>query len=96
LVQLPVISEAREHHIVYNFPHFHVLAATGLYLLGTCIGPLFSSHRMVRLFGVAATLSFMVTYVFYAVWLISVWCFFASLLSCVVLLHFSPTLDPQD
>lgn len=88
LVRLPVISEVKGQHIVYIFPHFHVVAATGLYLLGTCVGPLFSSHRMVRLFGLAATLSFMATYVFYATWFISVWCFFASVLSSIVLLFF--------
>jgi hypothetical protein len=89
LVRLPVISEVRGQHIVYIFPHFHVVAATGLYLLGTCVGPLFSSHRLVRLFGLAATLSFIATYAFYATWFISVWCFFAGILSSVVLLFFS-------
>lgn len=88
LVRLPVISEVQGHHIVYIFPHFHVVAATGLYLLGTCVGPLFSSHRMVRLFGAAATLSFIATYIFYSTWFISVWCFFAGVLSCIVVLHF--------
>jgi uncharacterized membrane protein len=77
LARLPAISEVSGQHIVYIFPHFHVMASTGLYLLSTCIGPLFSSHRMVRLCGLAATLSFMATYVFYATWFISVWCFFA-------------------
>jgi positive regulator of sigma E activity len=88
LVRLPVTSEVRGAHIVYIFPHFHVVAATGLYLLGTCVGPLFSSHRMVQLFGMAATLSFCATYAFYATWFISVWCFFAGALSCIVLLQF--------
>jgi hypothetical protein len=89
LVRLQVTSAVQGHHMVYVFEHFHVLAATGLYLLGTCIGPLISSHRSVRLFGVAATLSFMATYAFYATWFISVWCFFAGVLSGVVLLYFT-------
>lgn len=89
LVRLKVTSAVQGHHMVYVFEHFHVLAATGLYLLGTCVGPLFSSHRSVKLFGVAATLSFMVTYAFYATWFISVWCFFAGILSSVVLLYFT-------
>jgi uncharacterized membrane protein (DUF2068 family) len=33
-------------------------------------------------------LSFIVAYGFYALWLISVWCFFAAVLSGVVWLHF--------
>jgi len=35
-----------------------------------------------------ATVSLGITYVFYGVWFISVWCFFAALLSALVLLHF--------
>lgn len=97
LVRLPVTSEVRGEHMVYVFEHFHVMAATGLYLLGTCVGPLLSSHRWVRLFGAAATLSFMATYASYATWFISVWCFFAGILSSVVLLYFidkSPARAP--
>jgi len=89
LVRLPVTSMVQGQHMVYVFEHFHVLAATGLYLLGTCVGPLFSSQRRVQLFGVAATLSFMVTYAFYVTWFISVWCFFAGILSSLVLLYFT-------
>jgi hypothetical protein len=42
----------------------------------------------VRLFGLLATLSLLVTAMFYSQWFISVWCFFAALLSSVILLHF--------
>ena len=42
---------------------------------------------MVRLFGVLALLSFASVYYFYAAWFISVWCFFAALLSITILLH---------
>lgn len=91
LVRLPVNCEVQGHHIVYIFPHFHVVAATGLYLLGTCVGPLVSSHPMVRLFGLFVTLSFIATYVFYATWFISVWCFFAGVLSMLVWFFFSRT-----
>ena len=39
-------------------------------------------------FGVLALLSFGAAYAFYATWFISVWCFFAALLSAVIYLHF--------
>lgn len=52
--------------------------------------PLLSSHRTVQLFGVVAVLSFAAAYWFYTRWFISVWCFFAALLSVVVYLHFAP------
>ena len=88
LVRLPVVSQVQGRHITYYFPHFHQFAATGLYLLGACVGPLFSSHRVVRVFGMAACLSLVATYFFYTTWFISVWCFFAAILSGLVFLHF--------
>ena len=88
LVRFPIVAEVKGHHIVYIFPHFHALHAMGLYLLSTCISSLFSSHRLVKLFGAAAFLSFLLAYAVYATWFISVWCFFAALLSGILLLHF--------
>ena len=88
LVRFPIVAEVTGHHIVYISPHFHALHAMGLYLLGTCISNLFSSHRIVKLFGVAAFVSFMLAYAIYATWFISVWCFFAAILSWIVLLYF--------
>jgi len=60
-----------------------------LYLLSTALSPVLSTHRMVKLFGVLALLSFGAAYAFYATWFISVWCFFAALRSPVVYLHFA-------
>ena len=88
LVRLPLVAQVTGRHIAYLSPHFYAVEAMTLYLLGTCLSSLFSSHRSVRLFGVAAFLSFMAAYAFYATWFISVWCFFAAVLSCIVLLHF--------
>ncbi|MGE3296695.1 MAG: hypothetical protein AB7I68_05015 [Porticoccaceae bacterium] len=48
----------------------------------------FSSHQAVVMFGVVALLSFIVAYGFHAMWFISVWCFFAAILSGLVYLHF--------
>ena len=58
-----------------------------LYLLSTTVSPIFSTHRIVKIFGVLALLSFAAAYFFYAAWFISVWCFFAAILSVSVLLH---------
>ena len=59
-----------------------------LYLMSTTLSPFLSTHRTVKLFGVLALSSFAAAYAFYATWFISVWCFFAVLLSAVVYLHF--------
>jgi hypothetical protein len=43
----------------------------------------------VQVFGALVLLSFGAAYYFYATWFISVWCFFAALLSTVIYLHFA-------
>lgn len=86
----PVVAHLQEQHIAYAFSHTHIVSATLLYLLGTCVAPLLSSHASVRAFGVAAMVSAALAYAVYSTWFISVWCFFAGLLSCIVLLHFLP------
>ena len=59
-----------------------------LYGLATCASSLVSSHRTVRWFGVATALSLAAASAFYAAWFTSVWCFFAAVLSFIVLLQF--------
>ncbi len=89
LVGFPVVSRPTGQHIEYVSPHFFAAATMTLYLLSTALSPLLSTHRMAQVFGVLALLSFAAAYGFYATWFISVWCFFAALLSVVVYLHFA-------
>jgi hypothetical protein len=58
-----------------------------LYLLATTVSPILSTHRLMKVFGVLALLAFAAAYYFDATWFISVWCFFAAILSVVVYLH---------
>ncbi|MEO6623686.1 MAG: DUF6629 family protein [Burkholderiaceae bacterium] len=88
LVAYPVVSRPTGQHIEYISPHFFVLAAMTLSLASTTLSPLLSTHRTVKLFGLLALASFATAYFFYATWFISVWCFFAALLSAVIYLHF--------
>ena len=88
LFAFPVVSRPIGRHIEYVSPYFFAAATMTLYLLSTTLSSLLSSHRMVRVFGVLALLSFGAAYAFYATWFISVWCFFAALLSAVIYLHF--------
>jgi len=91
LVQMlhqPVVAQIEAMHIRYIFHHYRQGIATVLYLLSACIAPMLSSHRPMRIFGVAATLSMTLAFVVYEAWFISVWCFFAALLSATILLQF--------
>ncbi|HEX2797224.1 MAG TPA: DUF6629 family protein [Immundisolibacter sp.] len=88
LVLFSVRAEAIGGHIQYVSPHFYAPVVMGAYLAATCISLFFSSHKAVVAFGVVALLSFLAAYGFYTVWFISVWCFFAAMLSGVVYLYF--------
>lgn len=90
LVAFPVVSRPTGQHIEYVSPHFFAAVAMTLYLLSTAVSLLLSTQRTVKLFGALSLLSFGAAYYFYAIWFISVWCFFAALLSVVVYLHFLP------
>ena len=93
LFAFPIISRPTGQHIEYVSPHFFAAITMSMYLLSTTITPLLSTHRMVQVFGLLALLSFGAAYYFYAIWFISVWCFFAALLSTVVYLHFLPRFN---
>ncbi len=87
IVRFPVTSEVDEH-IVYVSPHFYKVPVMVLYLAATCVGSFFSSHKLINIFGALALLLFMVAYWFHTVALLSIWCFFAAILSAVIYLHF--------
>ena len=88
LVVFPIVSRPTCQHIEYVSPHFFATATMTLYLMATTVSAILSTHRLVKVFGVLALLSFAATYFIYTTWFISVWCFFAALLSSVVYLHF--------
>jgi hypothetical protein len=87
IIRYPITSEIREH-IVYVFPHFHIPPVLALYIAATCVSALFSSQRIVNLFGALAFVLFVVAFWFYYVAFFSVWCFFAAILSVVIFLYF--------
>ena len=91
LITSPVVAEVDGHHIVrhivYVSPHFFLAPVMVLYLAATCVSCFVSSHPFVRLFGVLALVSFIAAYLVYARALVSVWCFFAAVLSLIIYLH---------
>ena len=90
MFNFPVTSRPTEHHVEYVLPHYFGAATMTLYMMASSVSLILSTHNMVKLFGVLAVLSFIVAYAFYAAWFISVWCFFAGLMSCVVGFYFYP------
>jgi hypothetical protein len=66
IVRYPVTSEVHGH-MVYVLPYVKEQPVLEFYLAATCVAPLFSSHRIINIFGVLALLLFMVAYWFYTV-----------------------------
>lgn len=82
-----IVARPIGQHIEYDAPHLYIPAVMALYLAATTLSLLLSSHGRVRLFGALAFASSVLAYMAYDRWFISVWCFFAALLSVVVCLH---------
>ena len=87
IVTRPVVAEIAGSHIIYVSTHFYVMPVTVVYLAATCVSCFFSSHGFVRLFGALALLSFIAAYLIHVMAVVSIWCFFAAILSLLIYLH---------
>ena len=87
IVQYPVTSQVLGRHIVYESPHFYVLTVMALYLVATCVSSLVSSNRIIQVFGALSLVSFLAAYAIHVETLVSVWCFFAAVLSFIVYVY---------
>ncbi len=83
----PVLAAVVGNHVVYPSPHFHLIPVMVLYVAATCVSCLVSSHRFVKLFGLLAFASFVAAYIVAVQALVSIWCFFAAILSLLIYVH---------
>lgn len=89
IVRFPVTARVRGDSISYDSPHFYIAVVLVGYLLATCIGGLFSSHWCINVFGVLAFILAIVAALVSIATFVSVWCFYAAILSLLIYLHFS-------
>ncbi len=87
IVATPMVAKVVGKHIVYDSPHFYILPVMIFYLAATCVSCFFSSHGFVKLFGGLMLLSFIAAYIIHVWALVSIWCFFAAILSLLIYLH---------
>lgn len=87
LFYYPVNAIAQSHHIKYDleFPPSLKWISGLLYIVAAVFSPFISSIKWVRLFGCILLISYLITRIFYRDYLVSVWCYFAAVLSLVVL-----------
>jgi hypothetical protein len=73
-------------HVNYKlyYPHQYYPVLGLLYLLPIIVPPISSSVAEIRLIGILLLLSFIITKLFFHDEVISVWCFFAALISSIV------------
>jgi hypothetical protein len=84
----PVVAHVVKHSIAYHSPHLYPFATITLYLAATCGSCLVSSHKIINIFGVFLLASFAIAAWFYTETFFSVWCFFAAILSAIILWYF--------
>lgn len=89
LIRFPVTAHVHGQSIFYESPHFYSGVMLVGYLLATCATGLFSSHRCIKIFGALAFVFAVAAYLVSAQTFVSVWCFFAAVLSVLIYLHFS-------
>lgn len=82
-----VEAEIHERHIRYtlNFPIGLALISSVFYFIPTVLPLFVSSFRRMWVLGLAILLSFIAAKIYFEAHLISVWCFFAAVISIVVL-----------
>ncbi len=84
-----VTSEIINKSIAYNNSHFYGYWVLGFYFSATILSCFFSSKKIINIFGVLVFFSALTAYWFYSVSFVSVWCFFAAIVSFMVYFYFS-------
>ncbi len=82
-----ITPKIENYHIQYyiDFPESFILPAFIAYITATIIPPFISTVKRVNMLGVSLFLSCLVTLMFFTQYLVSVWCFFAAIISGVIL-----------
>ncbi len=89
LIRFPVTAHVHGQSIFYDSSHFFILGVLVIYLLATCASGMFSSHRCINAFGLSAFVLAIAAYQVSVATFVTVWCFFAAVLSLLVYAHFS-------
>jgi hypothetical protein len=86
LLSYPVEAKIAGQHISYgqDYPDALDNYSGALYILATVVPAFFSPIKYMKFLGTAIFISYIITQVFYSGYIVSVWCFFASVISIIV------------
>lgn len=87
LISFPVEAQVQGYHIAYiqQYPAAISRYCGFLYVVATVAPPLFSRIKRMWILGTTIFISYVITTIFYSDYIVSVWCFFASIISIAVL-----------
>ena len=88
LISYHVQANIIGHHISYtqDYPTIFGRYSELLFVFATILPPYFSSVKKMWILGVAIFISYIITLILYTDYLVSVWCFFASIISVIILI----------
>jgi len=95
------IAQIENDHIKYVFdfssPILPVIST--VYILSTVFSPFVSSVKRMNVLGILLMISLLISKLFFDLYTISIWCFFAAIISSVVFsiilnINFSPRIKP--
>ena len=86
LLNFTVQAEVMEHHISYkqDYPAELLPYIGSLYIAATIFPPFFSRASGMWMLGTSVLISYLITTLFYVHATVSVWCFFASIISAAI------------
>ena len=93
LLRFPVTAHVHGRSITYDSPHFYIVGVIVVYLLATCVSGVFSTHRCIKAFGVLAFILAIAAYQVSVTTFVSVWCFYAAILSLLIHVHFRGSMQ---
>lgn len=86
LLNYKVSATMEQHHILYkqNYPISLKNGSIVLYSLATILPPFFSKIKGMWMLGLTIIISYIISALFYEHYVLSVWCFFSSIISIAV------------
>jgi len=86
LLNYQVVANIIGNHMSYkqDYPKDISKYCALLYIIATIVPPFFSSIKWMWLLGLTIFISYIMTTIFYVDYIVSVWCFFASIISMAV------------
>jgi len=91
MLETTVTARIADTCILYEYPHRPMDEwLLPFYFIAACAGFFASSRVKIHRLGIANIVAFLGAYLFYDTYLVSVWCFFAAVISVLIYFYFRP------